>query len=714
VGWDDTIRALEEAKMRYVIRIGSLAPTARGIAVEPQAYRVTGITKPRTVTLDLPGVTAAFCVLAAANRRDASIAVSGPATIEGGRVSFFAKPAGEINHVLLLYPEIVGLEQPDFWERLDAHRDSLLATLKRHTPGPGFRGLVNPMGRMMSLPGKDLRFVPTSATFRMELRELLEKRYHSVVTAVKSWGIGPNSFQTFDELARLVPLWQGSRGVGLLLDPTTQKTYTAQQNTSTIWQDLNEVVATAGARRFSRFVAAIRSIADVPVVQEWSGWAAAYETSAPALDGVGMRASGTTPSALADSGSRAASTVMRWSTKGWLPATEVDLGGGPDLGAQLPGVLDDLASLGARAVFVRTDSPELAKTLAAEAQRRAADVSLANTSPRPIFFPENAMNPASVQRLPGNAWWLPAPSDGNRIDLGTLFYAYRMRQRDLGDALALWTKAPGRYRLRMLNAKDVAFQTLDGSDPKPKTVKGGVEVNLSEYPLLIVGTQEIPIPEYAFNETTQRFAMLLKKAETDHRDVSEDRIPFSEYVSGYDRNPGGNFALMRQGLLRLGQKLSRSTWLEAEALPTTNFSEAASFGGCSGGSALVLRTPIPGGETGYFAEQKIDVRTTEEQTVWIAARIPRDRRGEVTVRVAGQALKLTGEPTGVYGDGFGWYRLGTTRLAAGKETLRIEVQGVDGADLAIDAIVLTPQPFQPSGITMPDPIDFPATTNKTP
>lgn len=711
-GWDETIKALEEAKIRYVIRIGSLAPTARGYAIEPQAYRIAGIRKPRDVTVDLPGATSAFAVLAQANRRDSQIAASGPAKVEGGRIHYLAKPGGEIDHVLLLYPEMSSLEQPDFWERLDAHRDTLLSTLRRHTPGPGFRGLVNPMGRTFSLSGRELQFVPTSATFRMELREHLEKKHISVVTTMKAWGMGPNTFTTFDELARLVPLWQGTRGVGMLLDPTTGRTYTASIGESSIWQDINAVVATAGARRFSRFVAAIRGVTDVPVVQEWAGWASAYESPTPAVDGVGMRATGTTPSAISDTGSRAASTVMRWSTAGWLPATEVDLGSDAGAAGHLPGVLDDLTSLGARGIFLRSESPELTKGIVAEATRRASDASWASTSPRPIFFPENATNPAVVQRLPGNSWWLPAPSDGNRIDLGSMFYAYRMRQRDVGNALAIWTKVPGRYRLRMVSTKGIGFQTLDGSDPKPKTFKGGIEVDLSEIPLLVVGTEEIPIPELAYQETVQRFAFLMTSAEAERRDAIEERIMFRDCVQGFERNPGGNFAQMRQLYYRVGSKIGNSTWIEGERTTTTNFSEPAILGGCSGNQALVLRTPIPGGETGYFAEYKFPARTNTEQTIWVAARVPREKRGEVSVMIAGQTMPLQGEPISVYGDGFGWYKVGKTRLAAGTETLRIQVVGLEGGEVAIDAILVTPREFQPSGVTMPDPLDFPPLQKK--
>ncbi|AIE86531.1 hypothetical protein [Fimbriimonas ginsengisoli] len=703
-GWDETFAALKSANMRYLIRIDSLAPMARGVAVEPQAYRIAGITKPTHISVELPGASGAF--VAVASRRDSSVSANGYVPIVDGKLTYDAKPGGDTEHVLLVYPETSSIEQPDFWEDLDRHRDLLLSSLKRHAPGPGLRGIVDPMGHTLSLPGRDLRFVPTSPYFRMELRDLIERRYRSVNTATRSWGLGTNDLTTFDDLARLVPLWQGSRGLGMVFDPATKRAYACENKRSSMWNDIAEVVNTAGARRFSRFVAAVRGVADVPVVQEWAGWSAPYENAAPAIDGVGMRASGATTSELIESASRASSTVARWTTKGWLAATDIDLGAGADAAAQVPAVLDDLGSLGARAFFVRTDSPKVAKAVADEAAKRLGDLSLANTSLQAIFYPENARNPANAQHLAAGRWWLPAPMDGNRVDLGSMFFGYRMSTPS-GSVFAIWARQPGRYRLRLGNTKGVAFQALDGKDPNPKTAKGGIDVNLGEFPTLVTGTDEIPVPDLAFTETLLRFDFMMQIAEKRLTDITEERLYFKDFVSGFDRNPGGNFPQMRVQVDRLGAKVGDVTWIEAERTPDQNFSEAPNWPGCSGGAALVLRTPLPPGADGYYAEYRVPVKTTADQDVWIAASVPVERRSEVQVLVNGQVMPLTGAPVSLYGEGFGWYKLGVTRMTGTIGKLRVQVLGSGTSQIAIDAITLTPRPFTPNGISQPDPVLFP-------
>lgn len=708
-GWTETLAALNDAKINFLLRVDSLAPMAKGFAVEPQAYRITGITAPRTVTVALPGATSAFVVLA--SRRDSSIASSSRVPVVNGQLTYNAKPAGELEHVLLIYPETSSLEQPDYWETMDTHRDALLGSLKRHNLGAGLRGIVDPLGRTVGLPGKDFQFVPTSDYFHLEFRDYLENQYHSLKTAMQTWAMGTNDLETFDDLARLVPLWQGSRGVPLLLDPKTNKTYPADLNHSKIWRDMADAVNAAGARRFSRFVASVRSVADVPVVQEWAGWAVAYETNTPALDGVAMKAAGTGPQSLIDTASRASSSAVRWPTASWIPATDIDLGEGENTPAQIPAVVDDLGSLGARAFFIRASSPAVVKAVVAEADKRKDDVSLSSAPFKALFYPENATNPANPQKLPFSLWWLPCPLDGNRIDLGTLFYGYRM-QSPKGNTVVLWAKNPGRYRLRMLNPKTVAFQATDGHDPDPKLTKGGVDVNLSDMPMVITGTNEIPIPDLALAETMFRFEFMMGMASKSMRDITEERIYFKDQVMAFDRNPGGSFPLMRMQLAHLASKVGDVSIAEGEKCYDTNFSQIETDPGCSMGGALVLHTPLPPEPGGYYAQFTMQSKSRSDQEVWLAASIPLERRGDVTVSVNGQVMLLTGDPVGNYGDGFGWYKLGVTKLAADPAKVRIQVNGPAASPIAIDAIVMTPRPFTPTGPDMPDAVIFPPMPKK--
>jgi hypothetical protein len=698
--------------MHYLLRINSLAPMAHGFAVEPQSYRVTGIMQTKDVSVDIPGADSAFVVLA--TKSDGNIVSSERVKINNGRLTYHAVIGPQIEHVLLVYPEMTSVDQQDFWEELDTERDTLLGSLRKRSLGAGLRGIVNPMGRGLSTPWREPRFVPTSPYFRLEFSKFLEEKYKNVETVLRSWSMASSSFSqldekkkalaTFDHLSHLVPLWSTTRGIPAMLDPDTNQTFACDTKHSQAWDDITEVINTAGARRFSHLVPSIRSIADVPVIQEWLGWAAPYETRNPIIDGLGMRVSGIAQSSLADSGSRAVSSILRWATSGWLVTTDVDAGNSPEAAAQIPNILDDLSSMGAKGVFVRTDSPAILKAVSTESKTRSADTSAANRSPLPIFFPENAYNPAVPQKLPGDHWWLPTPSDGNRIDLGSKFFAYRSSLSD--GTFALWARTPGRYKLDMRNPKMAHFRTLDGSDPLPKYFKDGVELAISEVPLIISGTLEVPIPDVALLETVQRFEALINAAKSNKRGSGEEEMYFNDSVNGFDRNPGGSFEQMRKMYWKLSAKLAPYTWIEAEKYADTNFSEVMVIPGCSGGSALALHTLIQPGPEGYFAEYNVPVKTRQDQDVWISAKVPVERRGEVSVNVGGQQLRLTGDPLSIYNGGFGWYKLGTTRMAGNVTKVRVHVDSAASGEIGVDVILLTPVGFTPNGITPPDAINF--------
>ena len=719
IGWSQVIEALGKANMRYLVRVNSLAPMAYGFAVEPQSYRITGITESRQVDLDLPGATSAFVVVA--SKSDATQNKGERVPVINGKLSYYVKLGPQVEHVLLVYPEMTSYDQQDFWGDLDVQRDSLLAALKRNGLGAGLRGIINPMGKTPGSVNQQRRFVPISPYFQMELSKYLEDKYHSVVTVLRNWSVSGSNLSeiddktkkltiTFDQLARLVPMWSSNRGVSSLLDPVSNMMYPCDNRRSQIWDDITKVINSAEERRFARLVPAIRSVANVPIIQDWIGWESPFEVSNPSIDGVGMRAIGSSPSAIADSGCRAASSVLRWNTHGWLVATDFDLGTGAISSTQYTAALDALSSMGVRGVFVRTESTALMKAQVQEGKARDADTSSMNFSPQPVFFPENAYNPAVPQRLPGDHWWLPAPSDGNRIDLGTGFFAYRSGLSQ--GTFALWAKIPGRYRLVMNNPKTVRFQTMDGSDPMPKYEKDSVTLSISEFPLIISNTQEIPVPDAALLETMQRFELLLRVAESSHKENGQEEMSFNEAARGFQRNPGGSFDIMRKQYWILAGRVAPYSWIEGEHSVENNFSEVTASAGCSGGAALSLRTQVLPGTSGYFADYNVPVKTREEQEVWIAAKIPAERRGDVVVTLSGQTFRIGGEPLSLYGGGFGWYRLGPTRLAGNLAKLRFMVSSAGNSEVAIDTILVTPNPFTPSGITPPDPIRFPTVIDK--
>lgn len=700
-GWDEALKALEANQMRYMIDVSSLAPMAKGYAIEPQSYSIAGLTDTRKIEANIPGATSVLAILV--TKRDFNIEKVSRIPLDNGRLSTDVHPLNDLEHILLLYPEMRSLEQPDLWESLDEHRDTLVTSLKKHAPGAGLRGIVNPLGRMMSLSRTELRFVPSSAYFRFEFRTFLEKKYRNVDVAEKAWSMSSNELKSFDELARLAPLWAGNRGISQLWDPSNDKLYMCDMKRSAIWKDIRDVVSAAGARRYQRISAAVRQATDVPVVQEWSGWAPAYEGDTIAVDGIGARVSGLSPTQLIESASRAASTVQRWKSPGWFLATDIDVPADTDF----HGTIDDLGTLGARGWFFRSVPENQLKAFAAIAAQKGADTALANYSSQAIFFPENALNPATAQLLPGGKWWLPSPLSGNRVDLGSQFMGYRVS--DGGNSyFAIWSTSavPQRVKLRSLKAKTLTFTTVDGSDPKPKVSKSGVEITIGQFPVLVYGSDEIPVPELAYQETIARFSFMVKMAEDKRADVLEEQYGFTDAMNGFEVNPGGSFATMRQWYWKLSNRFAKYSWIEAESSKDHNFSEPQAQAGCSNGNCLSLRSSLESFAQDYYAEYSVPSRSSEELEVWIAARIPPQIRSFVSISVGGQVLNIQGEGLSPFGAGFAWYKLGTTKLGQAVTKIRLSVNAPQGADMAVDTILLYPGTFRPNGVSLPDAVDF--------
>ena len=205
----------------------------------------------------------------------------------------------------------------------------------------------------------------------------------------------------------------------------------------------------------------------------------------------------------------------------------------------------------------------------------------------------------------------------------------------------------------------------------------------------------------ALAEEVARFEALKKLAETMKRDITEEDFLHRDAVAGFDRTPGGSFLTMRRAYWSATARLAPYVWIEAEGTRTTNFSETMAISGASNGSALSLRAPTALDPRGYFAEYTVPIRAADVD-VWIAARIPAESRGAVTIDIGGQLLRITDPPVMPYGPGFAWYRLGATALqgTSMKMTLLVDPEG--GSDVQIDAIFVTPSGIGPRGAFPPE------------
>jgi hypothetical protein len=227
-------------------------------------------------------------------------------------------------------------------------------------------------------------------------------------------------------------------------------------------------------------------------------------------------------------------------------------------------------------------------------------------------------------------------------------------------------------------------------------------MTLDSVPIVVSGSVEPPVPEVELVRMDRDVTQLLAWAESEHRDITTEVYEFRNYPELAKTSP--------YKALQSAQKVHRDlatvgvgyNWLEWERSTDNTFSESVADAGCSNGSYLAVRTPF-GEQTGRIhASLSVSQRSAASLEVWIAARIPNPSdRARIQFRLGGQVMRIQGEPVNQYGSGFGWYNIGTTRLPSTKSEFRAELTGVSSTDIALDAVLFSPQAVTPNGLFMP-------------
>ncbi len=697
-GWKAAIDAVRACGLRYMIAVSSAAPTAEVIAVEPEAYRIGPITAKLNASMRVPGGRDALVVVAV--QRDSRIRWSKRIPIANGALPV-ACDEGAQAHVMLVYPRVLDLRAPDYWEGFDRRRDEILRCLRSNDLGSNFRGLVNPMGAVVSFPPKESQYVPTSPLFRLEFEAFLRQKYGSVATALKGWCIGTNDITAFADLAALVPLWSQSRGVPQLWNPQNDKLYPCDSGASAVWNDIRETLRNVAGRRYMQLVQSVHRVADVPVIQDWCGWNGPYEGGALGLDGIGASLSGGSVVELLDAGSRPASAMLRSLNHPFLAATQISGLSDEPGKVSIAQALTELEGMGVRAWFFRADTPAQRSAVANEAAQRAQDAGASEWQAKGLFYPEAARNPAAPSRVAGGFWWLPAPSGGNRIDYGSRYAGY-VHIGPPQTYVAIWSKRDvHETTLRFASPKAVILKALDGSIPQTKVVKEGIRVTIGPEPLLVLGSDQIPIPEDALADTANGIDGLLTVESNRVDATGSERLYFNQTLKGFARDPAASFATLRAQLRRLALKAAPFAWIEAEACRDHDFSEIVASPGASADAALTLAQRIVAPVAPHRINFQVNCRKAEEREFWIGARLPVQARDKVTVRMGDYVLKLKEGPVSYYGDGFAWYRAGTMKMPAGQAKMSLQVEPGAELDIAVDVIVATPSTFAPDGPNMP-------------
>jgi len=690
--WAPVIAAAEKHKLRYMITISSMAPICEGMAIEPETYRIPGIKEPKFIEFPLD---ADWALSALVFTRDSAINQTHRSTMKSGFFSEQVDPKGAVENLLLIYPHTKQQRIPDFWSSFDGYRDQLLRHLVDAKVGPGFRGIVNPLGETMNFPQSGIKFVPTDVVFQTEMEAALAKKYASVSTAIKSWSVSTADFETFKEMARMIPLWSENRGISQLWDPVRETFYPVETKRSTAWKDIQDVIRNSARRRYGRLVDAIQTIANVPVIQDWHGWTGPYSDADTKLAGLGVQMSTSKPLGLVEDLARAGVSSQRWTNPGWVIATRVQSN---EEDFNVSAAMKSASELGVKGWFIPQTAPKAGEWLKDALATTAVGARFKATP-----YPEASNNPAYPQSLPNGSWWAPAPGDGNRVDFGSHYDGY-IYQDGLNNFVAIWSKdVRRRVRMYVDDPKTVTAESTDGSDPQLKIVKKQVELTLGTLPTIIRGCETLPVPEDSLSEALDQWQGLKDNTSKGFTILSEDANMVQDAIQAFDRSPGPSYQQIRESLNRLNKQVAAFIWIEAESPKTHTFSEIDTTFGCSGNKTIRLMSRMPSDLYEMQATYQFMARVAGEHQVWLAAKIPPSDAKYLVVMVGDQVYRINGKPESLYCDGYGWYNLGTVQLQKNEpQTARIKAVGAKQVDISIDSLVLSPETFRPNGPKVPN------------
>ena len=696
-GWDEALAALEAGGTRWFLAVNSAAPAALGTVVEPQGFRMNLQGK---ADVDVTFHAAEQVLAVIADKRTASIRSYQSYPTPGGRLATELDSLVSTPHVALFYPVVRDLETPDFWEGFDAHRDTLLQSLRTRKLGDNFRGILDPMGSVARFPAPDIMFVPRSPIFAIEMESYLREKYGAVNTCMRAWSLGANDITTWEQLARLVPLWSSEKGVASLWDPVKDKVYPSERERSTAWTDIRQVIRSTAVRRYARLVQAIRQVVDVPVVQTWGGWSGPYDGAPTGVAGIGCEFEAAGISDVIESASRPASTVLQSQTGQLFMVTGLAIAQGARL--DLDTAIQELKAMGARAWFFRTEDAEQLSRIGSLAGRYRPDTSDAEWKPRALLYPEGARDPAIPVKLFGGTWMLPSPGAGNRLDLGStlrgFYYAGPPRQYTV-----IWAAGePVETRLFLGDPKAVTVEALDGSEVRIRVRKDSIELEITDTPLIFTGIDDVPIPESSYQELSLQMSALFGNFALLVDPGGDQEFLFAQNTTAFKRNPIGGYTALVKQFNAMVPKAAPYLWIEAERTPESNFGEPKYVPGASNAECLALESRLSDAK-GFYARYPIRPRTKGEHEFWLAASIPPALRSEVSLVVDGVVLKTAEPPIRYYGQGLAWYRFGRAELKA-ESDVRLTVTSKVSAPIKVDVLVMSPGPFRPDGPRMP--LDF--------
>jgi hypothetical protein len=737
--WQKLLDYLDSSGFTYGIDLADGPKThLTGIIVEPSRYRVPDIIKDETFIFDMPDVTSALWMLCSAST--GSVLSNGGASVTNGKVKIQVKSRPDQTCVLLVYPsrELSNDNKPagvyDLWSGFDDYRDLLLTFVSKIKFGKGLRFFVDPLTSKMDFEGEMTSLIPDSSDYRLEFEAYLAKKYLNIGSLNAAWALSGSNIASFQEAARLIPLWHGTRGIQALYDRARGERHTVDSAHSTIWNDIVDF-RDSSAQNYMNIAADVlkRNAADVPVIYKANRQhrILANSRSRGGFDGLGVESYGhgldliTNAAGQVYSVSEDAVRSMWYVVTGTQDtASKSKSVAGYDNKERMFADLDTLAEIGSKGIFVlglqvlpedewKNHSLSLLPDQMGwlkEFKDKFISTDRANYIPQVVYFPSEPVVGAEIKRLGPGQWWLPSLRMGTAIMEGDTIGAYTVPGQD---GVCIWSRSGPFTATFPLSAdqkpKLIYPSGANGLLSVEKKKKTGVRatLKLDESPVIISGIdplQAFPI-EMVENELT-KLGPLVEQAK-----AAGARVPNYEVASERARSvlKSGRSAIAydiaRTFVKEIGNEVGVYFWIEGEQSVSHNFDKVESLIRASAGGCLVLDTKSVPPMTPYTAIYPLTITKDGMHEIWLAG-LPIEKGASPFSFSIDNNEWQQGTEVAVseYCNNLAWMKIGSANLTKGIHTLQIKIDDVNpngSYKFAIDAIAVSPSTFKPDGVKKP-------------
>ena len=561
-------------------------------------------------------------------------------------------------YVLLLpHKTLPAAEQgalPDVWTNFDRYRDRALAFAAQVKWGVGLRFFLDPLTRHLGLSGETPFLVPDSMAFRLEWEGFLARKYGSPEEVRNKWAL-METFKSFADLSRQIPLWAYGKGCPYFFDSEARRVHPMQEGSQSVqksvwWNDFQQF-RDGSLSYYMNTLADVfkRQAANVPIVYTWtpSGSFFTNYNRGGGFDGLVLATRPGEPSRLARTSGPAYSQAEQSVRTTWFFAGEITSAAPPLSGPKVSAIaltdaaspaaapasayasktlfardLDDLRRIGSKGFFINSLQNGVASTSAANggtdwsanpeglawigeyAKAYKADNSAAAQRPRVLFYPQNASGPAHTGLVPGtpDVYWLPGAFAGDDMDMWPFCRGYNIRRSDDEPVSTVLVSllGPQKAHFPVLNPSLVRAFTPTGTPVPIKIIaKNTVEIPLDTTPVIAqFGSDVPPVPQEAAVEVTVQLDLLYEIAKLQKVFGIENSKLAIDQAKDYivKRNYGQAYYIGRGQLDKLMFDAAPYIWLEGEydlLLASNNplFNELAGHPEASGGAYLRLSTP---------------------------------------------------------------------------------------------------------------------------